>query len=94
MILVEIGTPPQLVDVTLDTGSSDLWVDPECSASYSPSYCQSFPQYNPFTSQTYADTGVPFGIEYGTGSVNGEYVTDSVLLGGQLPVLMHENKRN
>ena len=81
--LVEIGTPPQPVSIQIDTGSSDLWVDPTCSTSGSVSFCQSYPVYDPHSSSTAFDTGHGMSLAYGKGSCSGEYLLDSVILGGE-----------
>lgn len=66
---VMIGTPGQLVSVLLDTGSSELWVNPDCSTAPSSSQakqCSLAGQYNPRNSRT-PPTG-PFGgrrLNYG-----------------------------
>lgn len=66
----------------MDTGSSELWVDPNCTNSYSSSQCASFGVYIPSHSSTSKDLGTKFAIQYGTGSVNGEYFTDNLNMGG------------
>lgn len=82
-----IGTPPQQVTVQLDTGSSDLWVDPQCAnagSSSSVALCNSYPAYDPYSSSTAYDTGSAMSLEYGTGSCAGEYLVDTVSFGGVL----------
>ncbi|KAI8988765.1 aspartic peptidase domain-containing protein [Pilobolus umbonatus] len=78
LIDIFIGTPPQNFSVTLDTGSSDLWVPgSSCAASGCPNV-----NFNEHQSSTYKTTGKAFSIGYAIGSVNGTYVTDTVTIAG------------
>ncbi|CAO3638770.1 unnamed protein product [Mucor fragilis] len=78
LIDVGIGTPPQHFAVTLDTGSADLWVpSTQCPASSCPFY-----RFDTSNSSTFKTLDKPFGIQYGIGSVNGTYATDTVSVGG------------
>lgn len=81
---VTIGTPPQPVWVDLDTGSSELWVDPDCANAYNPTFCNTVPRYDPSQSSTAVDQDATFEIQYGTGNVDGEYYKDTVGVGGKL----------
>jgi hypothetical protein len=83
MNIVTIGTPPQTIDVSLDTGSSELWVNPNCAGSYNPTVCNELPRYDPATSSTAVDQDGTFDIAYGTGDVEGEYWKDTVGIAGK-----------
>lgn len=78
---LEIGTPPQNVTVMVDTGSANLWVNPECDSSGQESYCEEFAQFDYTKSSTITDTGVQEDLSYGKGEVIIEYVTDKVTFG-------------
>jgi hypothetical protein len=58
-------------------------VDPECSVSADPTECDALGFYNPVTSSSSSNTGQPFEITYGKGSVDGTYYLDTVLLAGK-----------
>jgi hypothetical protein len=84
-IPLSIGTPAQPVVVVIDTGSSDLWVNPTCSAAPNQvQFCNSFPRFDYTASSTFNDTRRSFRLNYGKGSALVEYVTDVVTLGCKL----------
>src|SRR5690348_11153088 len=88
---VQLGNPPQKVTLLVDTGSSELWVNPNCrtAPSSSQKQCNSFGRYNPKDSKTPAIG--PFGnesIKYGDPSddtthtsVDLTYYSDVLTLG-------------
>jgi hypothetical protein len=78
---IEVGTPPQRVTLIIDTGSSELWMNPTCETSGQPKYCQSFAQFDYTSSSTINDTGYSNLLAYGKGNVTIEYVTDVVSIG-------------
>lgn len=75
---VDIGTPPQSVQVFIDTGSYELWVDPECATSADASLCESYGTYAPQKSSSASLVGGDFDIAYGTGAVKGQYWSDTM----------------
>ncbi|PHH63393.1 hypothetical protein CDD81_5994 [Ophiocordyceps australis] len=78
-IQIHMGTPPQPVSVNFDTGSDELWVNPVCSKSTDPAFCQSFGRFN--GSQTFVDLKRNGSIQYGTGFAELEYGYDFVQIG-------------
>jgi len=86
LIDLDIGTPGQDAVVQLDTGSDELWVNPKCSSSNDPSFCQSLPQWSTTGSSSQSDSALGTGsITYGSGDVTFKYVEDFVTVGGMLP---------
>ncbi|KAM0429970.1 hypothetical protein ACHAPT_005975 [Fusarium lateritium] len=74
-----IGTPGQTVTVNFDTGSPELWVNPDCSQADNPEFCESFGHFN--ESSTFADLGTQGTIIYGTGMVRFNRSTDYLSVG-------------
>ncbi|PYH42525.1 pepsin-like aspartic protease [Aspergillus saccharolyticus JOP 1030-1] len=84
-INLTIGTPPQKVVLTLDTGSSDTWVNSanssQCSAKNSP--CKPYGVYDSSASSSYKELSTFMNDTYGDGSnAYGHYATDNVTVGG------------
>ncbi|KAI9245757.1 aspartic peptidase domain-containing protein [Sporodiniella umbellata] len=78
LVEVNIGTPAQKFTVTLDTGSSDLWVpSTTCPVSECP-----YDRFDPSKSSSFKAASQNFNIQYGIGSANGTYATDTVAVGG------------
>jgi hypothetical protein len=73
---VQVGTPPQTMEVVYDTGSSNLWV-PNHKGLISTHHI-----YNHDKSSTYAANGSVFKIQYGSGPVSGFYSADTVVVAG------------
>lgn len=74
-----LGTPGQSVPVQFDTGSSELWVNPVCSKSTTPAFCQAQQRFT--SSSTLVNLGVEGSVKYGTGYADFTYVSDYVGIG-------------
>jgi hypothetical protein len=81
-----IGTPGQTVTVNFDTGSPELWVNPDCSQADNPEFCESFGHFN--ESSTFTDLGTQGTIIYGTGMVRFNRSTDYIAVGGRYSSLL------
>ncbi|KAH9883551.1 acid protease [Xylariomycetidae sp. FL2044] len=80
-----IGTPPQQVFVQLDTGSFELWVNPDCSdlsGSADVRFCQAVGHYRPSSSSTAVRQNGTKLLRYGIGSAQIQYVADDISLAG------------
>lgn len=83
LITLSMGTPAQEVKVDFDTGSNELWVNPDCSTSgsaESEKFCKGLGRFVP--GKTTVDLKQKGGVTYGKGQVQFDYVKDSVGLGG------------
>ncbi|KAI9469826.1 MAG: aspartic peptidase domain-containing protein [Benjaminiella poitrasii] len=77
LIEIGIGSPPQKFNLTLDTGSSDLWVtSSKCSKS---SNCPNT-KFSESKSSTLNQTNTGFEIQYGSGSAKGKVAYDTITL--------------
>jgi hypothetical protein len=77
---VEIGTPPQRLNLLLDTGSSDTWAyTPQSQTQQQP-----LSVFDPSKSRSFHSNGTSFKIEYGIGSVQGSWGTDKFQIGNAL----------
>lgn len=78
-----LGNPPQRVEVSVDTGSSDLWVvysDNEICG-IEGAQCDSFGTYDPRESKNANTLSDRFSIEYGDSSwAEGYYAIDSLTI--------------
>ncbi|KAF3057013.1 putative aspartic-type endopeptidase OPSB [Trichoderma lentiforme] len=81
---LNIGTPPQTVYAQIDTGSFELWVNPDCSnvQTSDQRFCRAIGFYDPKSSSTSFVTGSAAQLRYGIGSANVSYVQDSIALPG------------
>ncbi|KAI1435163.1 aspartic peptidase domain-containing protein [Xylaria sp. CBS 124048] len=82
---LEIGTPPQPILVQLDTGSFELWVNPDCSnlrGSSDASFCRKAGHYDPSTSSSAVPLSLGKNLTYGIGKASIQYVLDTVSLAG------------
>ncbi|PKS09200.1 hypothetical protein jhhlp_003814 [Lomentospora prolificans] len=91
MIEISLGRPAQTLAVLIDTGSSDLWVTPNCGNApgrYSHEMCLLLGTYDPLRSSTVDGPVAQGSLHYGDAtdartqtSVNLKYYTDSLTIG-------------
>ncbi|KAJ2995590.1 hypothetical protein NUW58_g1235 [Xylaria curta] len=82
---LNIGTPPQPVFVQLDTGSFELWVNPNCARLRGTSdvrFCRAVGHYNSSSSSTAVKLSTTKTLRYGIGSADIQYVVDTLGLAG------------
>ncbi|KAJ7723470.1 aspartic peptidase domain-containing protein [Mycena olivaceomarginata] len=75
---VRFGTPLQEFRLLLDSGSADIWVGGEqCKGDFGGS-CGDHRFLGPNSSSSYRETGTSWYMNYGSGSVSGDLVNDTV----------------
>ena len=82
---LSVGTPPQPMEMHIDTGSSDMWVNTPDSAicQRRGDLCDQAGVFDANSSSTYQYLNSDFNISYVDGSSSsGDYVTDVVSFGG------------
>ncbi|OTA62037.1 acid protease [Hypoxylon sp. EC38] len=82
---LDIGTPAQQVFVQLDTGSFELWVNPDCSdlqGSADVRFCRAVGHYEPSSSSSATPVAGTKTLRYGIGSAQIQYVKDDIGLTG------------
>ncbi|OIW22783.1 acid protease [Coniochaeta ligniaria NRRL 30616] len=86
---LNIGNPAQPVFVQLDTGSFELWVNPQCANLdvNDARFCQTVGQYDTTQSSTSVSLGTSKTLRYGIGSANISYFTDDIALPGSTTTL-------
>ncbi|KAI1504057.1 aspartic peptidase domain-containing protein [Biscogniauxia marginata] len=81
-LTIGTGRNEQIVDVLIDTGSFELWVNPDCAASNVPDFCDAFGHYDPALSPSAENLNGDFDIQYGSGSASGTYYKDDMYISG------------
>ena len=76
---VGIGSPPQYLDVILDTGSANFWVNSKLCHDYA---CETHNSYDNKLSETYENLGYVINVQFGTGEIRGEINYESVTVAG------------
>lgn len=80
---VMIGTPPKPYRVTIDSGSSDFWVEgANCKAQNGDACASDHAFLSEATSSSFVNSHIPWNITYGSGAVSGDIVTDNVVIDG------------
>lgn len=81
-VIVNIGNPPQKVFAQLDTGSFELWVNPNCTGLpiADRKFCQAIGKYDPARSSTSVVSQLGTSLKYGIGAANITYVADDIAL--------------
>ncbi|ELQ43788.1 candidapepsin precursor [Pyricularia oryzae Y34] len=86
---IGVGTPKQEIEVVIDTGSSELWVNPDCNNienRLSKSMCRAVVHYEPSQSSTAVNLRRNGTITYGSGDVKFNYVADTVTVGSNTAI--------
>ena len=78
LVEISLGTPPQRVEMLLDTGSNTVWVPSTYCVSVG---CKHHTKFNHSASATFRAEEVEFEVDYRSGIIVGELAYDSVHVG-------------
>ncbi|KAJ6496455.1 aspartic peptidase A1 [Mycena vitilis] len=77
-----LGTPPQPFRLLVDSGSADMWVGGEQCRGDDGGDCGDHRFLGKHSSSSFRDSGRPWSITYGSGTVSGTLVEDHVAFAG------------
>jgi hypothetical protein len=85
-IIVTIGSDKQIAPVLFDTGSTQAWVNPDCSKlnanrGQTKEACLAYSRYNPYTSTSAHIQDKALNVSYGLGKALSAWFTDDIVLG-------------
>lgn len=84
LMTLKMGTPGKDVSVEIDTGSHELWVNPDCSTAFDKQYCNARSRYETSSSTVplHKQGNITYGTDTGGNSgVYFDYVKDTVSVG-------------
>ncbi|KAI1858045.1 uncharacterized protein JN550_012938 [Neoarthrinium moseri] len=78
---IDIGTPKQTITVIVDTGSWELYLNPNCTRAADPTFCVESGHYRPTSSSTSKNLTTRYYVSFGTGGYVGGYFSDTLWFG-------------
>ena len=75
---VSVGTPPQQIEVILDTGSANFWIT---SSQCKSEACSMHSSYDHTLSSSYTEVGFEIEVTFGTGAITGFMSCDDFYMG-------------
>lgn len=81
MMAVNVGTPKQKMTVIVDTGSWELYLNPNCARAADEKFCAESGHFYPSTSNTARNLSSRYYISFGTGGYVGDYFSDTLWFG-------------
>ncbi|ORY56840.1 aspartic peptidase domain-containing protein, partial [Pseudomassariella vexata] len=75
---IDIGTPSQTIKVIVDTGSFELFINPNCDRAADQNFCIDSGHYDPTRSSTARNLTTRYYVTFGTGGFLGTYFSDTL----------------
>ncbi|KAJ6496477.1 acid protease [Mycena vitilis] len=80
---VQLGTPPREFNISLDSGSSDFWVQSDVCKGENGVNCGNHPSLGG-SSKSFINLETPWSVIYGSGNASGVLVNDTLIMAGML----------
>lgn len=81
IFIVDVGTPRQTITVIVDTGSWELYLNPNCARAADQAFCTESGHYYPTSSSTARNLSSRYYVSFGTGGFVGSYFSDTLWFG-------------
>ncbi|KAI0130339.1 aspartic peptidase domain-containing protein [Xylariales sp. AK1849] len=81
MMEIDIGNPRQTIKVIVDTGSWELYINPNCDRASDQTFCINSGHYYPTRSSTSRNLTSRYYVSFGTGGFVGDYFSDTLWFG-------------